>query len=111
MSEPKTLLAMAGADPNPPALADAVVVMIDYQNEYLSGALPLPGGAAAVAEAAKLLGRARGAGAPIIHIAHVGQPGGPFDRAAERGGRVGQVAGVLLHRPLTEPKLADDLAD
>ena len=85
MSEPKTLLAMAGADPNPPVLSDAVVVMIDFQNEYLSGALPLPGGAAALAEGAKLLERARAANAPIIHIAHAGQPGGPFDRAAERG--------------------------
>ena len=103
MSEPKTLLAMAGADPNPPALADAVVVMIDYQNEYLSGALPLPGGAAAVAEAAKLLGRARGAGAPIIHIAHAGQPGGPFDRAAERGAIIDTLVPAEGERVIEKP--------
>ena len=103
MSEPKTLLAMAGADPNPPALADAVVVMIDYQNEYLSGALPLPGGAAAVAEAAKLLGRARGAGAPIIHIAHAGQPGGPFDRAAERGAFIDALVPAEGERVIEKP--------
>ncbi|MHA1537460.1 MAG: isochorismatase family protein, partial [Alphaproteobacteria bacterium] len=94
MSEPKTLLAMAGADPNPPSLADAALVMIDYQNEYLSGALPLPGGAAAVAEGARLLEKARGAGAAIIHIAHAGQPGGPFDRTAERGAIIDAVAPV-----------------
>lgn len=104
MSEPKTLLEMAGADPNPPALSDAVVVMIDYQNEYLSGALPLPGGAPAVAEAARLLERARAAGAPIIHIAHAGQPGGPFDRAAERGAIIDAVAPAkgesVIEKPL-----------
>ncbi len=104
MSEPKTLLALAGADPNPPALSDAVVVMIDFQNEYLSGALPLPGGAAAVAEAAKLLERARAAGAPVIHIAHKGGPGGPFDRAAERGAIIDAVAPTnnesVIEKPL-----------
>ncbi len=104
MSEPKTLLAMAGADANPPALADAVVVMIDYQNEYLSGALPLPDAAAAVAEAGKLLGKARGAGAPVIHIAHAGQPGGPFDRTAGRGAIIDALAPAegetVIEKPL-----------
>lgn len=104
MSEPKTLLAMAGADPSPPALSDAVVVMIDCQNEYLDGALPLPGVAAALAEGAKLLERARGAGAPIIHIAHQGQPGGPFDRTAERGAIIDAVAPAdgesVIEKPL-----------
>ena len=115
MSEPKTLLALAGADPNPPALSDAVIVMIDYQNEYLNGALPLPGGAAAVAEGAKLLERARAAGAPIVHIAHEGRPGGPFDRAAERGAIIGAVAPAagesVIEKPLPNAFAKTSLAE
>src|SRR3546814_10963271 len=40
---PKTLLEMAGADLTPPALAAAVLVLINCQNEYGSGDLPLVG--------------------------------------------------------------------
>jgi nicotinamidase-related amidase len=82
---PRTLLAMAGATPAPPPLADAALVLIDYQGEYVEGALPLTGVEAAVAEGAALLERARAAGAAVIHVGHKGQAGGLFDRAAEGG--------------------------
>jgi nicotinamidase-related amidase len=82
---PKTLLAMAGATPSPPRLAEAAVVLIDYQREYTSGALPLSGVDAAVAEGAVLLERARAGGAAVIHVAHKGRPGGLFDRDGEGG--------------------------
>ena len=41
MTQPKTLLEMAGAAPAPVDAADAAVVMIDCQREYLDGHLPL----------------------------------------------------------------------
>src|SRR3546814_10910687 len=85
MADPKTLLAMAGADPTPNALADSVLVLIDCQNEYVTGKLPLVGVEPALDEVAALLRRARGAGTPIIHVAHAGRPGGLFDREAESG--------------------------
>jgi len=79
MSQAKTLLQMAGAKAVPAKLSDAVVVIIDAQNEYVSGKLPLAGVDAALTRIADLLAAARAAGAPIIHIAQKGRPGGLFD--------------------------------
>lgn len=88
----RTLLQLAGADLNPPRLADCCLIMIDLQNEYLSGPIALPDAQAATANAAQLLTRARQQGAAIFHIAHRGRPGSLFDRAAERGAIIGSVA-------------------
>lgn len=82
---PKTLLELAGADLNPPALKDAVLVLIDMQNEYRDGPIAVTGADAAVAAAADLLVKARTAGAGIIHVAHKGKAGSLFDRDAPRG--------------------------
>ncbi|MDJ0387582.1 isochorismatase family protein [Roseomonas sp. E05] len=82
---PPTLLGLAGAQPVPARLGEAVLVVIDAQEEYRSGQLPLGGIEAAGARLAALLARARAAGAPVIHVAHRGRPGGLFDRAG-RGG-------------------------
>jgi nicotinamidase-related amidase len=79
MSEAKTLLQMAGVNATPAKLTDAAVVIIDVQNEYVSGALPLTGVDAALVRITDLLAAARAAGAPIIHIAQRGRPGGLFD--------------------------------
>jgi nicotinamidase-related amidase len=75
---PKTLLEMAGILPMPSRLADAVIVVIDAQREYVNGALPLPQVRPALDEIERLLGRARSAGTPIIHIVHHGKPGSVF---------------------------------
>ncbi len=85
MTEAKTLLQLSGADLTPAKIGDACLILIDLQNEYLKGPLAVPGSAAAIASAARLLAAARKAGAPIFHIAHKGRPGGLFDRSAERG--------------------------
>ncbi len=85
MTAPTTLFALAGYTPAPSPLSELCLVLIDYQNEYLSGPLALPGAEAAVGRAADLLARARAAGTRIIHIAHKGAPGGLFDRAGKRG--------------------------
>ncbi|TWA63932.1 nicotinamidase-related amidase [Azospirillum brasilense] len=73
---PKTLLALAGAPATPSPLDSAALLLIDVQREYTEGALPLVGVEAAVAEAARLLERARKAGVPVFHIVHHGKPGG-----------------------------------
>ena len=83
--QPKTLLEMAGADLTPPPLAEAVLVLIDCQNEYVTGALPLEGVETALENLAGLLARARAAGTPIVHVQHKGRPGGAFDLAQARG--------------------------
>ncbi|MDN5002307.1 cysteine hydrolase family protein [Bradyrhizobium sp. GCM10027634] len=99
MTTAKTLLQLADADLTPPRLADAALVLIDIQNEYLAGPLALPDAKPAIAHAAKLLARAREANAAIIHIAHRGKAGGLFDRSAERGAIVAELtphAGELV---------------
>ena len=45
----------------------------------------------ALAEAAKLLGRARDSGASIFHIAHDSGPGSPYDYSAP----IGQIAAAV----------------
>ena len=87
MSTPKTLLEMSGADMRPPPLSQAVLVIIDAQNEYLDGKLALPGAKPAVDALARLLANAREAGAPVVHVQHKGRPGGLFDIEA-RGGAI-----------------------
>jgi nicotinamidase-related amidase len=82
---PKTLLEMAGAAPAPPRLAEAALVVIDAQHEYVDGALPLAGIGAALEEIARLIARARAEGAAIVHVRHRGRPGGAFDPTARRG--------------------------
>jgi nicotinamidase-related amidase len=94
MTEPKTLLELSGADLRPAKVSSATLVLIDFQNEYVAGPLGLPGAAAAIQRAARLLGLARDAAAPVIHVAHKGRPGGLFDRSAERG----QVIAALAPR-------------
>jgi len=85
MNEPKTLLQMAGLEPRPAPWNQSLLILIDCQNEYLTGALPLVGVEAALDQCALLLDQARQADAPIIHVHHVGRVGGPFDPEAERG--------------------------
>ncbi len=64
----------AGAiDPSSSAL-----LLIDFQNEYFGGALPIPDGAAAVAQAARLLALADRVGMPVFHVRHVGAAGDPL---------------------------------
>ncbi|MFP6712220.1 MAG: cysteine hydrolase family protein [Rhodospirillales bacterium] len=77
--QPKTLLKMAGAIATPAAISDSVIVLIDCQKEYLSGALPLFGIETAMAQVEELISAARKAGAPIFHVRHKGQPGDAFD--------------------------------
>jgi nicotinamidase-related amidase len=78
-STAKTLLQMAGVNPAPARLTEAAVVIIDAQNEYVTGKLPLEGVEAALSQVAALLAAARAAKAPVIHIAQRGRPGGLFD--------------------------------
>ena len=84
MPAPKTLLDMAGVPNRPHRLAEAAVVMIDAQMEYVNGRLPLTGIEPALEVGAELLAAARAAGRPVIHVQHQGKgdglfgPDGPF---------------------------------
>lgn len=91
---PQTLLQLAGASIEPTRLAHSVLVVIDAQGEYLTGALPLDGIGPALDRLATLIARMRRAGAQVIHIQHRGPPGGLFDPAGPGGAILGQAAPV-----------------
>jgi nicotinamidase-related amidase len=78
---PRTLLQMAGANLAPAKLHEAVLVLIDVQNEYVDGKLALPDARPALKVIAGLLHRARVQDAPIFHVVHKGRAGsgGAFD--------------------------------
>jgi len=109
MTAAKTLLELSGADLRLPRLSDACLVLIDLQNEYLAGPIALPDAEATAASAAKLLARARSSGTPVFHVAHRGKPGGPFDRAAQRGAIVAALA-PLASEPVIEKELPNAFA-
>jgi nicotinamidase-related amidase len=82
---PKTLSELAGRRPEPANLSKAVLVIIDAQQEYVDGALPLSGVRAAIDQTARLLTRARALKTPVIHVIHRGGKGlfNPEDRFFE----------------------------
>lgn len=81
----KTLLEMSGADLAPGKVSTSTLILIDCQNEYVTGALPLNGVDDAMVAAAGILQRFRDQGAPVIHIQHQGKAGGAFDLDQDRG--------------------------
>ena len=80
-----TLRELNGFDPSPALLADATLILVDYQNTYTRGVMELDGWKPALAAAAELLGRARAAGAPVIHVVNDGGDGTPYDIRADIG--------------------------
>lgn len=84
---PFTLRAAAGLPPAYGPLSDAVLIVIDAQEEYsVAGALALTGLQPALDNISALLLAGRKDGAEIIHIAHEGSAGRAFDPV--KGGRI-----------------------
>jgi nicotinamidase-related amidase len=106
---PKTLLELAGVTPTPSRFADAAVVVIDAQREYVDGLVPLAGVGAALDEIERVLERARAAGAPVIHIKHRGRAGGAFDPGAP-GGQIAAQAMPVAGEPVVEKALPNAFA-
>lgn len=75
-----TLRELNGFDATPATLADATLILVDYQNTYTEGVMELDGWKPAVDNAAALLKRARAAGTPVIHIVDQG-----YDLTSEAG--------------------------
>jgi len=88
------LRALSGLSEEPARLSEAVLVLIDMQNTYRSGVMALEGAEEAVAEAARLLARARAAGTPVVHVQHDSGVGSPYDITAPVGAISDEVAPV-----------------
>ncbi|WP_406290220.1 cysteine hydrolase family protein [Streptomyces sp. NBC_00209] len=74
-----TLREVSGLDARLPRLSESVLILIDVQNTYRTGVMALEGAEEAVAACARLLDRARAAGAPVVHVIHDGGEGSPYD--------------------------------
>lgn len=80
-----TLRELNGLDQTPASLADATLILMDYQNTYTRGVMELEGWQEALDAAADLLARARATGARVIHVMNDGGEGTPYDIRAEIG--------------------------
>lgn len=109
MSAPFTLRSAAGLPSEPDPIASSVVVVIDAQEEYASGALPLPDLDAANTNIIRIQAAARAAGAPVVHVAHVGSPGGAFDPAS--GGAILDVVAPHDGEAVIEKSLPNSFAN
>lgn len=80
-----TLFELTGSAYPPAAWSDAVLVIIDAQNEYRMGDMKLPGVEPAATQILRLLEKARASATPVVHVRHMGVPGYLFDPEGERG--------------------------
>ncbi|WP_409185177.1 cysteine hydrolase family protein [Amycolatopsis sp. VS8301801F10] len=81
----KTLRELNGLDQTPATLADATLILVDYQNTYTRGVMELESWRPALTAARQLLAKARAAGATVIHVVNDGGEGTPYDIRAEIG--------------------------
>ncbi|MEV0740219.1 isochorismatase family protein [Streptomyces sp. NPDC050549] len=95
MSPAVTLRSLLGLSDEPAALKDSVLVMIDCQNTYRQGVMRLEGVEEALAEAARLLARARAAGIPVFHVMHDAGKGSAYDITAP----IGRISEEVAPRP------------
>ncbi|MGK5543183.1 isochorismatase family protein [Streptomyces sp. URMC 127] len=87
-----TLRNVIGLDNQPPKLSDSILIMIDFQNTYRTGIMALEGAEEALAAGARLLGRARAAGTPVVHVINDGGENTPYDIRARIGAISDEVA-------------------
>lgn len=85
MVDLKTLRGLSGLGTEPAPLKGSALLLIDLQETYRDGVMRLENVKPAIREAAELLGRARAAGIPVIHVRHDAGPGSPYDVSAAIG--------------------------
>lgn len=73
-----TIRTMAGAAA-PMALAPAstALLVIDFQNEYFAGRMPIPDGDTALRQTQRLIAHADEVGMAVFHVRHLTPPGSP----------------------------------
>ena len=92
MADLNTLRGLSGLPTAPAPLRGSALVLIDLQETYRDGVMRLDNVEPAIREAAQLLGRARAAGIPVVHVRHDAGPGSPYDVAAPIGQISAEVA-------------------
>ncbi|RQS14713.1 cysteine hydrolase [Burkholderia sp. Bp9002] len=83
-----TIRTIAGASaPTSIRAAGTALLVIDFQNEYFGGRLPIPDGPRALANAQRVIALADRARIPVFHIQHVAPAGSPIFADASDGFR------------------------
>ena len=78
MSHP-TIRALTGASTTPSIdTGSTALLVIDFQNEYFSGKMPIPEGKAALENAKRLIEMADASDMPVFHIQHLTPSGAPI---------------------------------
>ena len=73
-----TIRTMAGAAaPGKFEAATTALLVIDFQNEYFNGKMPIPDGMRALRNARRLVALADQAGMPVFHVQHLSPAGAP----------------------------------
>lgn len=115
MSHPQTMFQITGRGHAPASLANATLVIIDTQEEYRSGVLALPELDAALAQIKQLLEAARAADSAIVHVKHLGIPGGILDPRGARGDALPETAPlpdeIVVEKRLPNAFAGTDLHD
>ncbi|VXC38907.1 Isochorismatase hydrolase [Pseudomonas sp. 8Z] len=109
MSLPQTMFQITGRGHAPASLANATLLIIDAQEEYRSGVLALPGLNPALTEIANLLAAARATGTAVVHVKHMGIPGGLLDPSGPRGRPLPETA-PLASETVVEKRLPNAFA-
>ncbi|HEU4844168.1 MAG TPA: isochorismatase family protein [Burkholderiaceae bacterium] len=92
-----TLRSIAGAQPVQQLDASSTaVLLIDFQNEYYSGRVPIPDGLPALRNASRLAALADAHGMAVFHIQHVNGPAAPVFAA---GSVMAEIHPALAVRP------------
>lgn len=92
-----TLRSIAGIQPvGQLAAASTAVLLIDFQNEYYSGRVPIPDGLPALRNANRLAALADAHGMPVFHIQHVNGPAAPV---FAQGSAMAEIHPELAVRP------------
>ncbi|MFE0014336.1 cysteine hydrolase family protein [Mesorhizobium sp. NPDC059054] len=78
MAQHPTIRTIAGAQaPQHLDPARTALLVIDFQNEYFNGRMPIPNGEKALANARRLIERADAEGTTVYHVQHVAPAGSP----------------------------------
>ncbi|MBA8879074.1 cysteine hydrolase family protein [Phyllobacterium myrsinacearum] len=72
----RTIAGVSAPDSLDPA--KTALLVIDFQNEYFTGRMPIPDGETALNNAKRLIAHADGTGIPVFHVRHVTPAGSPI---------------------------------
>ena len=101
---------LGGSKQAPASLANATLILVDYQNTYTQGVMELEGWQAALEAGSQLLTAARTAGAKVIHVIHDGGSGSPYDITTHLGD-IHNLVTPVNNEPVVHKKFPDGFHD